>query len=190
MPEKQKNGALVFARNFIAHPQMLGSAIPSSSFLINRLLGKINWGSTRIIVEFGPGTGCFTGEILKRLRPDGTLIVIEMNPAFVRHLQNNIRDPRLRTFQGSAENVAQVLECAGIQNVDYVISGIPFSTMPPDVRTAILKSTSSVLAADGRMLVYQFSKKVLPHLQQSFSRVETDFEAFNILPARLFYCEK
>lgn len=188
--QPRRNSALVFARNFIAHPKMLGSVIPSSSFLINRLLNRIDWKHARTIVEFGPGTGCFTQEILKRLRPDGRLLVIEMNPEFVEHLRTQIRDPRLRVFQGSAADVAPFLDRAGVDEADYVISGIPFSTLPSAVRAAILKSTASVLSPRGQMLVYQFSRKVLPDLRQSFRRVTTDFEALNILPAQVFYCEK
>ena len=51
---------LLFAKNFLQHPKMLGSLIPSSRFLIGRLLSKVDWGARRTIVEYGPGVGTIT----------------------------------------------------------------------------------------------------------------------------------
>ncbi len=185
-----RNNALIFAKNFISHPKMLGSIIPSSSFLINRLLKQVDWARARVIVEYGPGTGCITSEVLKRLHKDGTLIAIDTNPEFVEHLRQSIKDPRFHVIQGSASDVLTVLQSKGLPQADYVISGIPFSAFPLELRKGIVSSTTAALKEDGRMLVYQFSNAVLPHLQESFNHVETDFELLNILPARLFYCEK
>src|SRR3712207_8679628 len=46
---KNKGGlggkALLFARNFFRHPRMLGSLVPSSPFLIKRVLRRIDWSS-------------------------------------------------------------------------------------------------------------------------------------------------
>jgi len=190
MPPRAGNSSWVFARNFFAHPRLLGSAIPSSSFLINRVLRRVDWESARVIVEFGPGTGCFTREILKRLRPDGILLAIEMNPAFVGHLRSNVCDSRFRVFEGSAADVTWYMDYTDVGGADYVISGIPFSTIPSETRDAILRSTLSVLNRGGEMLVYQFSRAVLPHLRNVFPVVQTDFELLNILPARIFYCSR
>src|SRR5919204_4562487 len=75
--------AWLFARNFFRHPRMLGSIIPSSRFLVKHLIGEIDFERSRCIVEYGPGIGNITKELLERLRPDGTLIAIETNAEFV-----------------------------------------------------------------------------------------------------------
>src|ERR1700692_749825 len=75
--------ALLFARNFFRHPRMLGSIVPSSRFLIKQLLEPVDWAQARVIVEYGPGVGSITTEILRRMRPDASLIAIETNPEFV-----------------------------------------------------------------------------------------------------------
>jgi phospholipid N-methyltransferase len=178
----------LFAQNFLKHPKMLGSVIPSSRFLIRELLSQIDWRRADLIVEYGPGVGNITREILQRMHPDARLVVFEMNEEFADFLRESIRDPRLHVVHGSAGDVAQVLRTQGLGEADYIISGIPFSTMPGDVRTEILHATRDSLARDGRFLVYQFSGKVLPHLRSVFSHVRQDFEPLNILPARLFYC--
>jgi phospholipid N-methyltransferase len=177
---------VLFARNFFKHPKMLGSLIPSSRFLINQVLGRIDFGRARCIVEFGPGVGTFTTEILKRMRPDATLIVFETNPDFVRLLRRSYRDPRLQIAHRSAADLPQVLAESDIGRADYIISGIPFSTMPATLRSSILRSSHEALAADGAMLVYQFSGEVQHDLRKIFSTVEQDFELLNVLPARIF----
>ncbi|MDE2262321.1 MAG: methyltransferase, partial [Gammaproteobacteria bacterium] len=66
MPSRTRTGdALLFARNFFRHPRMLGSIVPSSRFLIRQLLAPIDWSAARVIVEYGPGVGCITAEILR-----------------------------------------------------------------------------------------------------------------------------
>src|SRR5262245_34553599 len=86
---------LLFAKNFLQHPKMLGSLIPSSRFLIGRLLAKVDWSRARTIVEYGPGVGTITAHILARMAPQARLLVLEMNEDFVRYLARTFPDPRL-----------------------------------------------------------------------------------------------
>jgi phospholipid N-methyltransferase len=178
----------LFAENFFKHPRMLGSLIPSSRFLVDQLLRQIDWDRARLIVEYGPGVGAFTGRILERMRGDAKLVVLEMNADFVAYLRSHFDDSRLLVVQQSASDVQKVLARYGLGSAAYIISGIPFSTIPPTEREAILHATRSSLEPGGEFLVYQFSGKILPHLKEQFSAVRTDFEPLNILPARLFYC--
>src|SRR5215467_8795160 len=179
---------LLFAKNFIQHPKMLGSLIPSSRFLVDRLLGKIDWVRARTIVEYGPGVGTITTHILGRMSPRAKLIVFEMNKDFVRYLRRSFPDPRLHVVHGSAENVGKELDRLGLEGADYIISGIPYTTMPEQLRETIMHESREALNPGGAVLVYQFTRAVLPYLRAYFDQVYQDFEPLNILPARLFYC--
>jgi phospholipid N-methyltransferase len=181
--------ALLFARNFFRHPRMLGSIIPSSRFLIRQLLQPIDWQAARVIVEYGPGVGCITAEILERMRPDALLVAIETNSEFVKFLRNAFPDERLRVMEGSAESVDEFLRALGHEHANYIISGIPFSTISSELRERILRKTSGALAPGGSFLVYQFSTRVLPDLQRIFHYVKRKFEPLNVLPAHLFFCQ-
>ena len=180
--------ALLFARNFFRHPRMLGSLVPSSPFLIKRVLRRVDWTNARVIVEYGAGVGTFTGEILRRMHPDAVLVAFETNDEFVQFLRESLRDPRLHIVHGSADQVATVVKSLGRGPADYVISGIPFSTIPEGTREAILRSTREALRPRGALIVYQFTRSILPSLERVFGRVSRDFEPRNILPAQLFYC--
>jgi phospholipid N-methyltransferase len=181
--------AWLFALNFFRHPMMLGSIVPSSRFLIRQLLEPVDWAQARVIVEYGPGVGVITTEVLRRMGPDTTLIAIETNPDFVSYLRDSIKDERLHVVEGSAESVDEILRRYGQSNASYIISGIPFSTIPAPVRERILLKTCEVLKPGGSFLVYQFSSRVLEDLQRIFRYVRRQFEPLNVLPAHLFFCQ-
>lgn len=187
---KASRGAqvLLFARNFFKHPRMLGSIIPSSRFLIGDLMRQMEWERARVVVEYGPGVGNITAEVLRRLGPEGRMVVFETNDDFVQFLRAAIPDPRLTVVHGSAADVERVLAGMGLGKADYVISGIPFSTMPQNAAKAIVRATREALSADGRFLVYQFSREVQRFLKPEFREIREAFEPLNILPARLYFC--
>ena len=178
----------LFANNFFKHPAMLGSIIPSSPFLVKDVLARVDWDKAEVIVEYGPGVGTITQEILKRMRPDAQLAVIELNPHFVSFLQNRIQDPRLRVIHGSACDAKRVLAELHLDHADYIISGIPYSLIPDPTRRDILEQARQILTPDGALLVYQFTDAVLPYLKSSFGSVRENFQFWNILPARIFHC--
>jgi phospholipid N-methyltransferase len=181
--------AMLFARNFFRHPRMLGSIVPSSRFLIRELLKPVDWEQARVFVEYGPGVGVITAEVLRRMRPDAIMIAIETNPQFVSYLRSTIQDERLQVVEASAEAVDEILRRYGQSNANYVISGIPFSTIPAPVRERILLKTCEVLKPGGSFLVYQFSTVVLDDLRRIFRYVTRQFEPLNVLPAFLFFCQ-
>jgi phospholipid N-methyltransferase len=178
----------LFAKNFLQHPLMLGSFVPSSRFLIRTLLKELDFSRARVIVEYGPGVGTFTREILARMRPDAMLIALETNQEFVNFLRTSTADPRLHVVHGSAAAVQQALADRGLRRADFVISGIPFSTLPAGERAAVLHATHAALHPHGAFLVYQFSPMVLASLRQVFSQVRRRFQPLNMPPAQLFYC--
>ena len=178
----------LFASNFVRHPYMLGSIIPSSRFLVNQLLKSVDWARAGVIVEYGPGVGTFTAEILRRMRGDARLVVIETNGDFVQFLRESLPDARLQVVQDSAAHVRTVLRRLGLPAANYIISGIPLGSMPEPVRANIVGESHAALAPGGAFLVYQFTARVLPALRRTFGDVRRSFELCNLPPAQLFVC--
>ena len=176
-----------FLREFIKHPVMVGSIIPSSRVLIDKMLGRVDWDRTRLFVEYGPGVGTFTRPILEKLPADAKLIAIDTNPDFTSFLAESIDDDRLIAVTGSAADVEKILSDHGFDKADYVLSGLPFSTLPPGVGTEIAKATARVTRPGGAFLVYQFSPKVLDFIKPHFERIDRGFEWINVPPATLFW---
>jgi phospholipid N-methyltransferase len=176
-----------FLRGFLKHPVMVGSIIPSSRVLIERMLRPVDWENTRLFVEYGPGVGTFTRQILEHLPEDGTLVTIDTNPDFTKFLRESIDDPRLVAVNGSAADVGKILADRGLRQADYVLSGLPFSTLPPGVGDDIAKATAEVIRPGGAFLVYQFSPKVRDFIAPHFERIDRGFEWVNVPPATLFW---
>ncbi|HWR16241.1 MAG TPA: rRNA adenine N-6-methyltransferase family protein [Terriglobales bacterium] len=180
----------LFLKNFLRHPLMLGSVIPSSRYLIARVLDRIDWNQTNIVVEYGPGVGTFTRPILDRMAPQAKLLTIELNEEFAELLRADISDHRLHIAHGSAVEVQKWMHFNRLTQADLILSGIPYTVLPADVRQRILTATRDALTPSGSFVVYQYTRAVLPDLQRVFSRVEEEFEPLNILPARVFRCWK
>ena len=176
-----------FLRGFLKNPVMVGSVIPSSRILIDKMLKPVDWENTQLFVEYGPGVGTFTGPILDRLGPDARLIAIDTNPDFVTYLESHFGDDRLIAVHGSAADVERIVADHGFDHADYVLSGLPFSTLPPGLGEAIGKATAAVIRPGGAFLVYQFSPKVRDFIAPFFERLERGFEWINVPPATLFW---
>jgi len=175
----------VFIQGFIEHPVMVGSIIPSSHFTIRRMLAPVQWDECRLFVEYGPGVGTFCRPVLDRLRRDGTLIVIDTNPLYIDYLRRMIGDSRFVAVLGSAEDVEAIIRAHGHEQADYVLSGLPFSTLPDGAGPRIAAATHRVIRPGGAFLTYQFSKEARNLTAHYFDRVDDDFEWLNILPCRL-----
>ena len=178
----------LFARNFLKSPFMLGSVVPSSPFLVNDMMSQVDWDRARVLVEYGPGVGTFTREILRRMRPDAVLVAIELNTEFVEYLRSHMRDARFRVVQGSAAQVRQVLAEQKLARADYIISSLPYLNMTDSLRREILEESRQALRAEGSMLLFQYTRTILPYLESIFSSVKLNFQFFNILPALIFHC--
>ena len=77
--------------------------------------------------------------------------MLETNADFVRFLRGKVRDDRLHVVHGSAADADAALARLELSHADYVISGIPYTTMPPEVRDTILRKTHAVLHPDRRV---------------------------------------
>ena len=176
-----------FLRGFLKNPVMVGSVIPSSRVLIEKMLRPVDWANTKVFVEYGPGVGTFTRPILELLGEDATLLTIDTNADFTKFLKESIDDPRLVAVTGSAAEVEKILADRGFDKADYVLSGLPFSTLPPGVGEAIAEATANVVRPGGAFLVYQFSPKVHDFIKPHFERIKRGFEWVNVPPATLFW---
>jgi len=189
-PSKGPGPLAMFFKGFMRHPVMVGSIIPSSKKLIRHMLSRTDWDNTRLFVEYGPGVGTFCQEILDRMGPDATYIAIDTNPDFIDYLARTIVDPRFIPVLGSAADVRRIIADHGHIQADYILSGLPFSTLPAGIGPKIAAETHAALRRDGAFLVYQFSPKVRDFLAMSFDRIDHAFEPINIPPAQLYWAWK
>jgi phospholipid N-methyltransferase len=177
---------IAFGRGFLAHPRQVGSIVPSSHVLEQRLVRAAGLAQARTVVELGPGTGGTTRAFLRALRPDARLLAIELSPTFHARLVDSLRDSRLIVQLGSAEQLAEMLQTWRLPSPDAVLSGIPFSTMPPAVGQAIAASIAACLAPGGRFVAYQVRGHVADVVAPYLGAPALAWEWFNVPPLRVY----
>lgn len=171
---------IFMVRQFI-QDRHIASIKATSPYLVQRICGRLDLNGPRVVVEFGPGLGCFTHVLLDRLSPDSTLILIESNPEFAARLRGVV-DPRLRVVEGNALQVRELLAGIGVDAVDAVLSGIPFSYYPEPQKLKLLRDTRAILRDGGVFVAYQSTALLENPLKRVFGRVRVERELFHIPP--------
>jgi phosphatidylethanolamine/phosphatidyl-N-methylethanolamine N-methyltransferase len=177
----------VFFKGFVKHPVMVGSIIPSSDRTVAKMLAPVDWDNTKLFVEYGPGIGTFCQPVLDKMRPDATLLVIDLNEDFITYLRKTFRDSRFIPVHGSAADVNEIIAQFGFKNADYVLSGLPFSTLPDNLGPIIAEETAKAIRPGGAFLVYQFRARARDFMTPHFRKIDSGFEIWNILPCHLFW---
>jgi phospholipid N-methyltransferase len=183
------NGRFAFFQEFLKHPLQIGSIIPSSRFLEQRILGASAIASATTVVELGSGTGGTTRAILQAMPKEARLLSIEINPHF-HTLVSGIEDERLIAHLGSASELMTIMSRYGLDAPEVVISGIPFSTMKDSEGSQVIEAISSQLAPNGRFVAYQVSKQVATLCRPFLGPERMMMELLNIPPMRVYQWEK
>jgi phospholipid N-methyltransferase len=172
----------------------VASVMPTSRFAVEKICSRIDLESARLVVEYGPGTGVFTRELLQRMSPDARLVAIERNEALSSLLRRNCRDPRLKIYNDCAGNILDIVRRAGAREVDCVLSGIPFSFLPPEVRIELLRNTHRILKRGGKFFAYQTFYQPPAHLRaplrELFPEVNIGFAILSVPPLLLIEATK
>lgn len=172
----------ILFRRFLARPMQVAYVLPSSKKLVARVLDHLDFGKIQTFVEFGGGEGCYTREIAKRLSSDGRLFVFELDPHLAEHLRKQFRDDaRVIICESDAALFRDELHKHGIAQADCVISGIPFSYIPPRKKKEILHAVHEGLAEDGLFVVYQVTPELKGHARM-FVACEVEYCIASIPP--------
>ena len=173
-----------FFREAVRSFRSTGAIASSSPALVKRLVEKLPEDRPLNIVELGPGDGCVTRAILAKVHPGSSVTAFEINPAFVAHLKC-IEDARLRVLPVGAETVTEYFPQG---SVDFVVSSLPLSMIPQEVKEDILKQARIVLGPDGEFFQYQYALQDYNLLKDYFGRVSVSFTMANLPPAFIYSC--
>ena len=136
-PEAPPPDALLFFRQWLAHPLRTASASPSSPALARALTASIDPASTGQVVELGPGTGPMTDALVARGVDPARLVLLEYNEVFAGHLAR--RYPAATVVTGDARNAAALVAPVLTGPIAGVVSSLPVVQWPPATRLAIAR---------------------------------------------------
>jgi phospholipid N-methyltransferase len=181
---------VAFFQDFLKRPKQVGSILPSSRFLERRVARTAGLDEARTVVELGPGTGGTSHALLRAMRRDARLLVIEINPRFAGLIRLAVQDPRLQVHCGDARELEEILAERALPAPDAVVSGIPFSTMPHKVGLDILAAVKRSLAPEGSFVAYQLRDRVEILGKRVFGPARVQVELRNVPPMRVFSWDK
>jgi len=175
---------LAYLRSFFMDKDV-ASVTPTSRFCIRTVCKPIDFSKDVNIVEYGAGAGVFSKHVLAKMTPDSNLYLFETNDILYKKLLE-IKDRRVHFFRKSVEYVTELLDRSLVGNVDYIISGIPFSFLDEDQKKSILEQSKIILKEGGGFLAYQTSGHLKEPLEKTFGNVETEWEWRNIPPMTVY----
>ena len=187
--------AWTFLSAFFSQPRQVGAILPSSRALARCMADGIDWTQVDALLEFGPGTGVFTREIVRRARPSARLVAIEINPQMAARLQG--RFPRVRVHADSVAQAVALCHSDGIDQVDAILSGLPWAVFSPADQANFMRAATDVLKPGGQFVTFAYlqglllpaAKRFRGLLEQTFRQVTTSRVVWkNVPPALAYYC--
>ncbi|CAN5425285.1 rRNA adenine N-6-methyltransferase family protein [soil metagenome] len=174
-----------FFKTFIKDRDV-ASVVPTSLRCVKKVCTHIDFSKDFLLVEYGPGNGVFTKYLLKKMTPGSRLILVESNEDFVSELNSTIKDARVEIHNILAGDVETVLQPEDIGNVDYVLSGIPFSFLKKDRKRQVLTTTKTILKEGGKFVAYQTSGHLKKPVMEVFGNYDIEMEMLNIPPYLIY----
>lgn len=178
---------VLFFQKFLQSPRDIGSLIPSSSALTEKMMQPIRWDRVRSMVELGAGTGVFTKVIEERKHPDCKVLVYEKD--FCMRSQLRQKHKSLH-FYHDAQRLRHGLSRFGMDRVECIVSGLPFANFPKQLREEILTQVKDSLTDDGVFVAFQYSLQMKQLLQTCFDDVSIGFVPWNFPPAFVYVCRQ
>lgn len=189
-----------FASQFFADFRTTASVVPSSPQLAREMVAPVREINAKVVLEFGPGTGPMTSQLLDALPGTGSLYCFEVNPRFVEYLNEHFPDERMQVMAMGAERAPEVMAASSHSCADAVVSSLPLSFFPSELRHAILSAAAGCLRPGGVFTQFQYASgldcsgripkpyDLRPKLSRYFSRVERHLVWLNFPPAWVYHC--
>jgi phospholipid N-methyltransferase len=162
----KKMHTLKTALNFIMNIRTTGALYETSNKSNLEVTKYVKTDAPQIIVEFGGGHGNITKAILAKMNKYSTLYVFEINKHFC-SLLKEIKDERLVIINDSAHCIDNYVT----EEVDCIISTIPFSLISNNILDQILLKSKRKLKNDGTISQILYSVYHLNKYKKYFKNV-------------------
>lgn len=162
---------------------------PESTYLAQRMTPEVVINEASLIVELAPGTTGCTEEIIRKMRKDAKLVLIEADSDVVHFLKERYGTcNRITIVEANPVHLQETLQTLNIKEVDVIITGLPFVRLGSAKTDTILRETKTVLSETGVLLTFQYTKLRKNHFEEAFGQVRYEREFRNLPPAYLFHC--
>ena len=182
---------------FLRAPRTIGMVTPSSKNLAAAMVDWIEWDRVEVAVEYGPGTGAFTEEIMQRMHRTATFFAVEQNALFAASFRQTL--PEITLYEDSVENIAAICAEQGVSAIDAVISSLPWASFPDEQQDLYLDEMLKQMPPGAQFVSFAYlvglplasGRRFRQHLDDHFTSVETSEIVWkNFPPAVVYRCRK
>lgn len=177
----------LFLSKFLHSPGEVGSVTPSSVFLAKKITGSVPWDEVNHIAELGAGTGAITKHIQSAVKEHANVLLFEKDQKMRTDLTGKFPDFLLFS---DCRMLRLAMREAQIEQLDCVISGLPFFNFPQRLRDQILEQIVTSLKPGGLFVAFQYSQQMKSQLAEYFEIEEIKFVLMNFPPAFVYVCRK
>jgi phosphatidylethanolamine/phosphatidyl-N-methylethanolamine N-methyltransferase len=181
--EKVANPGLFF-RRWLANPLQMGSIIPSSRALCERVARNVERGPEEYVLELGAGTGVVSRAILDHGVPPEKLVVVEIVPDMADHLRSVL--PGVNVICGDAFALKEAIPAEWQGRIGTVICGIPLVMLPFEQQKRFVEAVEAVAPGKGFLLYSYCITSPLPYRKLGLTAKRLEWTPLNFPPASVW----
>ncbi|MCX7684630.1 MAG: methyltransferase domain-containing protein [Acetobacteraceae bacterium] len=180
---KVANTALFF-RRWLANPLQMGSIIPSSRALCERVARNVERAPDEYVLELGAGTGVVSKALLDHGVPPEKLIVVEIVPDMAEHLRSVL--PGVNVVCGDAFALKDTIPQEWQGRIGTAICGIPLVMLPFEQQKRFVDAVESVAPGKGFLLFTYCITSPLPYRKLGLTAQRLEWTPLNFPPASVW----
>ena len=188
---------LIFISKFLRNPIRVGAIAPSSKYLARKMVEWPDLEHANAVIEYGPGTGAFTGAIRKEISESCAFFAIEQDSSLTKVFQEKY--PNEKIYIDSVLNVKKICEGEGVEQVDCIVCGLPWAAFSDTMQVQFMDAMMGVLKPGGQFVTFAYLQGLLlpagqhfkHRLWEYFSEVSTSKTVWlNCPPAFVYQCRR
>ena len=162
-------GFIHFLQEFVLSPTATGAIAPSSPALAKEMVEGLELERATAVLEYGPGTGAFTSQVLQRISGSCRFVAIELNPRFAQQFRTQF--PGVTLHEGSVAEARKICDRYGIDMVDAIVSGLPWAHFGANLQQTLMSEMMRVLRPGGRFVTFGYLQGLLLPAGQNYAKV-------------------
>jgi phosphatidylethanolamine/phosphatidyl-N-methylethanolamine N-methyltransferase len=174
----------MFFRRWIANPLQMGSIVPSSAALCQRVVRQTRRNGDELILELGAGTGVISQALLAAGIPPERLTVVEIVPDMADHLRRVL--PGVTVVEGDARDLPNLIPAHWHGRIGTVVCGIPLVLLPKPEQRRFIDAIEAVAPGRGFLHYSYCATSPLPWKHHSLTAKREEWTPLNFPPASVW----
>ncbi len=175
---------VMFFRRWLANPLQMGSIVPSSDALCQRIVRQTRCAGDEIVIELGAGTGVISRALLAGGIPPERLYVVEIVPDMAAHLRRML--PDVTVIEGDARALPDLIPRCWHGRIGTVVCGIPLVLLANAEQRKFIDAIETVAPGRGFLHFSYCATSPLPARHHALTAKREAWTPANFPPASVW----